>query len=291
VIAGSVALKSWLLLVMLLASTGFVAAPYHPSSSAFFITEAGVLSTARSLSDHANILAAGFGFQAADSSVITIRTYDAATGDVLSEDSFDVNVKEEGVAKHDGSRGRIFAGGMGTGSKGKSAFMLRVYDAENGRFLWEGQLNLLKVGEGGTTRAGATIIPSINSVVQVSDFTPKHLQSLYSVRAVNPVTGSLVWEDQFAPGIRKRARSGAVLFHTPHAMQVSAAIGHVFDLVVRTYDRATGTLLWEDSFEQLNRIEESAIPPQKQAHPQTIPLWNGTAEESTDGYQIAVSIG
>ena len=27
--------------------------------------------------------------------------------------------------------------------------MLRVYDAETGRFLWEGQLNLLKLGEGG----------------------------------------------------------------------------------------------------------------------------------------------
>jgi len=103
--------------------------------------------------------------------MITVRTYDALSGAILSEDSFDVNVKEEGSAEHDGNRGRIFAGGIGTDSKGKSAFMLRVYDAETGRFLWEGQLNLLKVGEGGPTRASATISPANLLIHQFLDIT------------------------------------------------------------------------------------------------------------------------
>jgi hypothetical protein len=278
----------WLVVAILLASTGSIAAPYHLSSQTFLATQVGVLPTAQPPVDHSEVLAAGFGFQAVESSMITIRTYDAPTGAILSEDSFDVNVKEEGAVEHDANKGRIFAGGIGTDPKGKSTFMLRVYDAETGRFLWEGQLNLLKIGEGGTTRASATITPSSHSVVQISDSTHKPLQTLFSVRAVNPVTGGLVWQDQFAPGSRKRARVEGVLFGAPSVTPVSDPIGHIFDLVVRTYDRTTGTLLWEDSFEQLDRIEEPVTESQNHPHPQAIPLWNGTGAESTDTYQTAL---
>lgn len=271
-VAGSVALTGWVVVAMLLASTGFSAAPYHLSSQTVLTTEVGALSTAQSPADHSDVLAAGFGFQAAESSMITIRTYVAPTGAILSEDSFDVNVKEEGAAKHDANRGRIFAGGIGTDSKGKPTFMLRVYDAETGRFLWEGQLNLQKIGEGKTTRTSATIIPSNHTVVQTSDSSHKPLQTLFSVRAVNPVTGRLVWQDQFAPGIRKRAGVEGVLFDAPCVRPVSDPIGHIFDLIVRTYDRMAGTLLWEDSFKQLDRIEEPGTESQDHAHPQAIPL-------------------
>ena len=235
--------------------------------------------------DHSEVLAAGFGFQAAGSSMITVRTYDAPTGAILSEDSFDVNVKEEGVAEHDGNKGRIFAGGIGTDSKGKSVFMLRVYDAETGRFLWEGQLNLLKLGEGGMTRASATIIPTRTSALQVSVSSTTPLQTLFSVRAVNPFTGGLVWQDQFAPGVRKRAPVEGVLFGGLFVRPVGDPIGHIFDLVVRTYDRTSGTLLWEDSFEQLDRIEESPTEPELRAHPQAIPSWNLSAASRHHAYQ------
>lgn len=287
-VSDSATLMVWLVVAMLLASSGSIAAPYHLSSQTFLATQEDLLPTAQPPADHSDVLAAGFGFQAAESSMITIRTYDAPTGAILSEDSFDVNVKEEGAAEHDANKGRIFAGGIGTAPKGKPTFMLRVYDAETGRFLWEGQLNLLKVGEGGTTRASATITPSNHSVVQISGSTHKPLQTLFSVRAVNPVTGGLVWQDQFAPGSRKRARVEGVLFGAPSVRPVSDPIGHIFDLVVRTYDRTTGTLLWEDSFEQLDRIEEPVTESQNHAHPQAIPLWNGIGAESTDAYQTAL---
>ena len=240
---------------------------------------------AQAPADHSDVLAAGFGFQAAGFSMITVRTYEAPSGAILSEDSFDVNVKEEGAAEHDGNRGRIFAGGIGTDSKGKSAFMLRVYDAETGRFLWEGQLNLLKVGEGGPTRASATIIPSRTSALQVSVSGTPPLQTLFSVRAVNPFTGGLVWQDQFAPGVPKRARVEGVIFGGLFVRPVGDPIGHIFDLVVRTYDRTSGTLLWEDSFEQLDRIEESPTEPELRAHPQAIPSWNLSAAPRHHAYQ------
>lgn len=239
---------------------------------------------AQAPADHAQVLVAGFGFQAAGFSMITVRTYDAPTGAILSEDSFDVSVKEEGAAEHDENKGRIFAGGIGADAKGKSAFMLRVYDAESGRFLWEGQLNLLKLGEGGRMRARATIIPSHPSVVQASASTAKPVQTFFSVRAVNPITGGLVWQDQFAPGMRKRARVAGVSFNGLSIKPVSDSIGHIFDLVVRTYDRTSGTLLWEDSFEKLDRIEEPVTEPETRAYPQAIPSWNPGATPGHDAY-------
>lgn len=278
-------LALWATSVLVLISGLASAAPSHipPGRVATRGFDGKVL--AQAPADHSDVLAAGFGFQAAGSSMITVRTYDAPSGAILSEDSFDVNVKEEGAAEHDGNRGRIFAGGIGTDSTGKSAFMLRVYDAETGRFLWEGQLNLLKVGEGSPTGASATIIPIRTSVLKVSLSSTTPLQTLFSVRAVNPFTGGLVWQDQFAPGVRKRARIEGVLFGGLYVRPVGDPIGHIFDLIVRTYDRTSGTLLWEDSFEQPDRIQEPSTEPELRAHPQAIPSWIPSASPRRQAYQ------
>ena len=237
---------------------------------------------------HSGVLAAGFGFQAAGSSIITVRTYDVPTGAILSEDSFDVSVKEEGAAEHDANKGRIFAGGIGIDGQGKSKFMLRVYDAETGRLLWEGQLNLVKVGEGGATKARATIVPSPASAIRASDRHPKAFQALFSVRAVNPTTGKLVWQDQFAPGTRKRAGIAGVACRDCFVKPANEPIGHIFDLVVRTYDRTSGILLWENSFEQLDRIEEPATAPETNSHPQAIPFWNPDEVSGAGVYQTVL---
>ncbi len=282
------ALTAWLMLAVLLTSTVSIAAPYDLSSRAFLTSGVGALPVAKPPAGHSDVLAAAFGFQAAGSSTITVRTYDAPTGAILSEDSFDVNVKEEGAAEHDENKGRIFAGGIGTDSKGKSTFILRVYDAETGRFLWEGQLNLLKLGEGGTMKASAALIPSNPAVVQTSADSQEPLQTLFYVRAVNPVTGGLVWQDQFVPGSRKRARAEGVLFDAPRVRSIHEPIGHMFDLVVRTYDRTSGTLLWEDSFEQLDRIEKPATEPETNAYPQAIPFWNPIDLVGSDTYRTAL---
>ena len=282
------ALMMWPVVAILLASTSSIAAPYHSSRGTFPVTEKDAVTVTQAPAAHSAVLAAAFGFQAAGSSTITVRTYDAPTGAILSEDSFDVNVKEEGVAEHDENKGRIFAGGIGTDSQGKSKFMLRVYDAETGRFLWEGQLNLLKMGDGGMTRASAALTPNSHPKVQSAVAFQEPLQTLFSVRAVNPVTGGLVWQDQFAPGSRKWARAEGMLFNAPRVDMIHEPIGHIFDLVVRTYDRRSGTLLWEDSFEQLGRIEEPVIGPDTNAYPQAIPFWSPIGVDGADTYRTAL---
>ncbi len=259
--------------VILFASTYSVAAPIHFPLETWPIIEMDEVTVTQSPVAHLTVLAAAFGFQAAGSSTITVRTYDGPTGAILSEDAFDVNVKEDGVAEHDENRGRIFAGGIGTNSEGKSKFMLRVYDAETGRFLWEGQLNLLKLEEGAMTRASAVLVPNNPVTVQNAAIFQKPLQTLFSVRAMNPTTGGVVWQDQFAPGSRIRTKGEGALFHMPRTRPIHEPIGHIFDLLVRTYDRSSGTLLWEDSFEQLDRIEEPEGEPEIHAYPQAIPSW------------------
>lgn len=258
------------------------------SSNSLFSSGRSAEPVAQAPNSHGEVLAAGFGFQAGGSSMMTVRTYDARTGAILSEDSFDVTVKEEGISEQDENNGRIFAGGIGIDLKENSKFMLRVYDAESGRFLWEGQLNLLKVGEGGVTKANATIIPSRPFRVPTAAPLQKSLQTLFSVRAVNPVTGGVIWQDQFAPGIRKRPRTEGVSFVGPLLRPADDPIGHIFDLVVRTYDRGSGKLLWEDSFEQLDRIEEPAIDSENGTFPQAIPFWVPVGEELAEVYHTAL---
>ncbi len=238
--------------------------------------------------DHSPVLAAGFGVQAAGSSVIMVRTYDVPTGAVLSEDSFDVSVKEEGAAETDGNRGRIFAGGIGVDSQGNSKFMLRVYDAETGRFLWEGQLHLLKVSEGESAKVKATIIPHVSFAVPAADHPPQAFQSLFSVRAVNPLTGNLVWQDQFAPGNRREPARVGVSYRNRSVTAMGQPIGHIFDLVVRTYDRSSGILLWEDSFEEIDHSQDGAdSEPETNGYPHAVPFWHPTRANEAGIYPAA----
>ena len=282
----SVALMMWAMVVGSFVSGIASAAPYSTGSG--MTHESAFEPVAQGPDDHAPVLAAGFGFQAAGSSLITVRTYHVPTGAILSEDSFDVSVKEEGAAEYDGNRGRVFAGGIGTDTQGKSKFMLRVYDAETGRFLWEGQLNLLKVGEGGVAQTKAMITPRPLSAVPAADSATQSFQALFSVRAVNPISGRLVWQDQFTPGIRKRPGSAGVSCRKCAVKPINEPIGHIFDLVVRTYDRSSGILLWEDSFEEIDRIEEPDSAPETNAYPQAIPFWHPAGTNETDIFETAL---
>lgn len=232
---------------------------------------------------HPEVLAAGFGFQAAGSSIIMVRTYDASTGVILSDDSFDLSIKEEGAEAATEQGGRIFAGGIGVDQNGKSKFMLSVYDAETGKFLWEGQLNLMSVGDEGVVKVRASVTPIRHSAFLSACGAPKAFDTLFSLRAVNPVTGGLIWQDQFAPGVRRQGRVDGVSIGTAHLKPTTTPIAHIFDLLVRTYDHRSGVLLWEDSFEQLDQVEESSRVPETNSYPQAIPSWS-----PTDGFAVNV---
>jgi outer membrane protein assembly factor BamB len=273
---------------VLLIDTHSIAGFYHFFPTPGSDNKIEINTAPQSSASHSSVLAAAFGFQAAESSIITVRTYDGPTGAILSEDSFDVNIKEERGVEHDVNKGRIFAGGIGTDAEGQARFMLRVYDAETGRFLWEGQLNLLKTGEGGMTKAQITARSNDPTKIRTLSDKQAPFQILFSLRAVNPTTGALLWQDQFAPGSSRERRKGSVVgFEMPAMRPTDQPVERIFDLSVRAYDRTSETLLWEDSFQQLDRLEDPAEKPSSDAYPQAIPSWSPSAMGNDKSHRMA----
>jgi len=277
-------------ILMLILDPGLAHSQMHRTSPTPYTSSTtlgqGTLSE-MSTSDHGEVLAAGFGFQGAASSMITIRTYQAASGAVLSEDSYDLNVREDGTPSGQGTHGRIFAGGIGLDSSGQSKFLLRVYDAATGKFLWEGQLNLRSQAEESVARPTATLVPLRSSTWLMSAKGASAIQTHLSLRAVDPKTGGLVWEDKFIPGSHGRGRAEGIAFQLPSVSAVENSIGHVFDLVVLTFDRVSGKLLWRDSFEELDQIDRGEPERDSEVQPQTLPPWGGILSGTSPLYQTS----
>lgn len=215
-------------------------------------------------------VAAGFGFQDAESSSITVKTYDAETGQVLSADTYELDIKDDGPpSSHPPTR--IFAGGVGVGVEGLSEFTLRVYDAANGRFLWEGRLNL-GVGnpEFGAYRVVAQIQPRA-VVTKIANQTKSGGQPYFVLRAVNPQTGQIVWADEFSAD----AAQGRLEYISRSVIGMMGVAPRDIDFRIKMPDEAGRRLLWEDKV--VPGEEEAAIPSDEATD--TLP---GRAQPSSD---------
>ena len=65
-----------------------------------------------------NIVAAGVGYENAETSTITVKTYEAESGAILSDETYELNVREDTASAGSQPRERIFAGGVGPGVDG-----------------------------------------------------------------------------------------------------------------------------------------------------------------------------
>jgi hypothetical protein len=200
------------------------------------------------------VVAAGFGFQDEESSFITVKTYNAQSGEVLSAETYELDIKDDGPPSGR-PRTRIFAGGVGVGSGSHSEFTLRVYDASNGHFLWEGRLNLTAGDhpEGATHRVAARVQPRA-AVTRVASQSKEAGQPYFVLRALNPQTGQLVWSDVFsmeAPSVRVERISQGVIGMTGMAP-------HDIDFRIKMPDQAGRRWLWEDKVEPAEDAEASA---------------------------------
>jgi hypothetical protein len=218
------------------------------------------------------IVAAGFGYQIGDISTITVKVYDAGSGDILSDETFDLNVKEGEAARTEAPRERIFAGGVGLGATDLSSFTLRVYDAKTGRFQWEGQLNLKPGEENGGAQVVSAVVPRRATVTRIHMQTPAR-QPLFVLRAWDPLTGGLVWQDEFSADFSRLPKIEQIV-HRPMATG-SADLSHTFDFSIRMFDG--GTVRWEDRFAS----EETEEAPHEAADDQAsmLPAWPGLFEQ------------
>jgi hypothetical protein len=187
-------------------------------------------------------VAAGFGFQDEEASFITVKTYDAQSGAILSADTYELDIKDDGPPSSH-PRTRIFAGGVGVGAGSLSEFTLRVYDASNGRFLWEGRLNL-KAGDHPdvATHPVVTRLHPRAAVTRIAASTKATGEPYFVLRAIHPETGQLMWSDQFSTDearvrIERIGRS---------AVGVTGTAPSDIDFRIKMPDSAGRRLLWED---------------------------------------------
>lgn len=187
-------------------------------------------------------VAAGLGYQDAESSSITVKTYDAESGEVLTTETYELDIKDDGPPSSQ-PRARIFAGGVGASRDGLSEFTLRVYDAANGRFLWEGVLNFT-VGnfpDGGPSLISARVEPR-TVVSPVAARMSMSGQPFFVLRAQNPETGRLMWADEFsvAPaGVRADLVGRSIVgIYEPTSRDI--------DFRIKMPDREGRQVLWED---------------------------------------------
>lgn len=219
-----------------------------------------------------SIVAAGFGYQNGSESVITVKVYDAQSGEILSDDVYELSVKEDGNFGG-GHRDRIFAGGVGGGATDLSNFVLRVYDARTGLFQWQGQLNLSPTdGLKGGKLVGTTV-PHRAVITKVHGSEKTLLQPMFMLSALDTQTGTLLWHDEFFAMDTRNQR-------VPAATKPETSDGHapeaapIVDFRIRMYDLRGQDVMWEDQLFQ-HEAEEDTEDTKQAPHDQarTLPAW------------------
>lgn len=216
------------------------------------------------------IVAAGFGYQSVDMSTITVKVYDAVTGEVLSDDTFELDVKEEGSRSYPGQE-RIFAGGVGLGATDLSNFVLRVYDAKTGSFQWEGQLNLSPADGAGSGQPVSTVIPRRAMATKVRTPETAMRQPSFLLRALDPATGGLVWEDEFSTDASRAGQVNRIARRLLAQDGTSTISSHTFDFRIRMLDSSGQDILWEDQFASEETEEGEHETADDHAH--ILPAW------------------
>jgi hypothetical protein len=225
-----------------------------------------------------NVVAAGVGYENADTSTITVKTYDAESGAIFSDETYELNVREDAASADSQPRERIFAGGVGPGADGLSAFTLRVYDAATGRFLWEGLLNLNAVDQesDSTHRVAAQLIAPQATVTQVRSRSALESQPQFFLRAVDVVTGQLVWTDHFSAGAGTGARTERVSRSVVGQTEGLTPQSQQIEFRIRMMDDRGRQIIWEDTIEPT--VEETDLASGHDAAAENLPVWPG--EES-----------
>jgi hypothetical protein len=224
------------------------------------------------------VVAAGVGYENAETSTITVKTYDAENGAILSEETYELNVREDAAPAGSQPSERIFAGGVGPGADGLAAFTLRVYDAATGRFLWEGLLNLNVSDQesGSTHRVVAHLAPQA-TVTQVRSRGAIDGQPQFFLRAVDPATGHLVWTDQFSAGAGRFARAEPVSRAVVGQTEWLAAPSQQIEFRIRMLNERDRQILWEDTIEPT--VDETDVAAGHDAAAENLPAWRGEGPE------------
>jgi hypothetical protein len=231
--------------------------------------------------DSAAIVAAGFGYQNGDESTITVKVYDAASGKVLSEEVYELSIKEDRDSKSKAPEARIFAGGVGPGATDLSNFVLRVYDAKTGEFQWTGQLNLAVNGddEHDIGHMISTVAPRRALVTKVHNTNESDVpHPLFLLRAWDAVTGGIIWEDRFSADDKAGALARQIAGDSAGFDGLELGVD-AFDFRILMFDSGSRTVLWEDRVMQQPADEE--IEGAEADRARLLPAWTEPIEQDS----------
>lgn len=228
------------------------------------------------------IVAAGFGYQIGTVSTIAVKVYDAESGDILSNETYELAVKEsDGVRSNRGPR--IFAGGVGLGATDLSNFVLRVYDANTGVFQWEGRLNLVQPDWKGGGQVVSTALPR-RAIVTRQVVEAAMEQPVFFLRAMDAATGVLVWEDEFTTVRTRIPRALQIAGRSIQRDSLPLESSHTFNLSIRMYDPSGKKVLWED---QLSKPEsDEGLERSHSDQADILPAWPNLPQEEPEAGSV-----
>jgi len=233
----------------------------------------------------APIVAAGFGYQDGDDSTITVKVYDAASGEVLSEEVYELSIKEGSETRSTRPEARIFAGGVGRGATDLSNFVLRVYDAKTGEFQWTGQLNLTVEREAEMGQLiSAVAVPKRAVVLKVNDVDESDVpHPMFLLRAWDAVTGGVIWEDQFSAD-RKAEALARQIDGGRTGLEGLLLGADSFDFRIVMFDGGDRRVLWEDRV--LQRLGDEEVQGAMDERAQLLPTWVEPIEQESTPEEI-----
>ena len=221
------------------------------------------------------VVAAGIGYENAETSKLTVKTYDAESGVILTDETFELDVREDAASMDSAPRERIFAGGVGPGGEGLSSFMLRAYDAATGKFLWEGPLNLTAGNHeaGSPYQVVAHRVTPQATVIRIRNQAAVDGQPQFFLCAVDQATGQLAWTDHFSAGVGAFARREHINRAVVGQTEELATPSQQIEFRIRMMDDQGRQVKWEDTIKPA--VEEADMAARHDATAETLPVWAG----------------
>lgn len=165
-----------------------------------------------------------------------VRAYRAKTGELLWEDQHNEGGYDDAALAVALRGHRVFAAGrLRDASQNNIYSTVRAYDATKGSLLWH--------YDSPGAAYGVAVDGSV--VVTAGGGFPNPGPVDFAVRAHDPVSGAVLWEDYFDQGGTYDEASRVVVTH-------NIVIGSGYsndDYLVRAYDEHSGALLWQDLYD------------------------------------------
>jgi putative pyrroloquinoline-quinone binding quinoprotein len=172
-----------------------------------------------------------------------------AGGDLVWEDQVDKAGGADGVNALAIRKGQVFAAGSDTNAAGNRDFLVRAYRANTGVLLWADQ-----VDQAGDADRAFALAVGAGQVFAAGFGTNTAGNQDFLVRAYDPKSGALLWEDQLdRAGFNDVAEALAVQGRQVFAAGSSEPGAGNQDFLVRAYDAKSGAVLWEDQADTAGR--------------------------------------